>query len=337
MRKRERVGVIDTHTEGEPTRILIRDKLPEGCSNAVEAREHFRMNEDYIRTAILQEPRGHMDQFGSVVYPSNDDETDFTLFFTTTTGYLDMCAHATIGTTTALVFKGLIEADESVRKVRYDTPAGKVEVEVSIVDGDAESVTLRNVPSFSMGKKKVYVDAPVGGNICVDLAFGGNFYAIVDSSELDLEVEESSIEPLRKAGSAISKAVHEQINPKHPENPDISPVPLTMITGKPLLSNDHYRNIVVFPSGSFDRSPCGTGTSARSAVLFRDGALGMGESFVHESITNTTFKCRIVGKTKVGKYGSVIPEVTGRAWVTQLSEIVIDESDPLKHGFLIGK
>lgn len=335
MGKKERVRIVDTHTEGEPTRILIKDKLPEGCSNAVEAREYFKKNEEYLKNAILLEPRGHRDQFGSVVYPSERNDSDFVLFFTTTTGYLDMCVHATIGTSTALVYEGMIDREEPVQKVRYDTPAGIVEVKIRMKDGDAESVSLRNVPSFSLGTKEVYVDAPVDGKISVDLAFGGNFYAIVDSGELGMEVKRSRIEELRDVGAAISHAVFDQVRPRHPENPQISSMPLTMITGKPELSKDNYRNIVVFPNGSFDRSPCGTGTSARSAILFENGNLEMGDSFVHESITDTTFECRISGKKKVGTYESVIPEITGKAWVTQVSEIIMDESDPLKHGFLI--
>ncbi len=336
MRQRKEIEIIDTHTEGEPTRILIRDKLPEGCSSALEAREHFRRNEEMLRTAILLEPRGHRDQFGAVVYPSRDKTSDFTIFFTTTSGYLDMCAHATIGTTTALVYKGLIDSSDGTRKVVYDTPAGKVGVRVNIVNGEAESVTLENVPSFHLGRKEIAVDDPVGAKISVDIAYGGNFYAIVDSEDLGLKVDQEQIGELRAAGSAISHAVYEKIKPRHPLNSSISSMPLTMITGDPEMSTENYRNVVIFPNGSFDRSPCGTGTSARSSLLLMRGDLDVGESFTHESISDTTFKCTIKEETKVGNYDAVIPEVTGRAWVTQISKIIIDEGDPLKDGFLIG-
>lgn len=335
MRKRETYRIIDTHTEGEPTRILINEELPEGCSNAIEAREYFKKNCEHIKDAILLEPRGHRDQFGSVVYPSVKEDADFTIFFTTTSGYLDMCAHATIGTSTALVFSGLVEAEEPVTTIRYDTPVGKVEAKVHVRDGEAESVSIRNVPSFYAGKKKVKVGEPVNSEIDVDLTFGGNFYAIVRSSDISLAVEQSAIDELRSAGKAISEAVFEQIRPKHPSLGNVSPHPLTMITGNPKLSPENYRNIVVFPSGSFDRSPCGTGTSARSALLHEQDKLKLGESFTHESISDTTFECEIKGETTVGSYKAVIPEIKGRAWVTQISDIVIDETDPMRYGFLI--
>lgn len=335
MRDRKKFRILDTHTEGEPTRILIRDSLPQGASNAVEAREVFKRNYSDLKDSILLEPRGHRDQFGSVVYPSPGNDTDFTIFFTTTSGYLDMCAHATIGTSTALVYKGLVDIEEPDTAIRYDTPAGKVRAMVHVREGEAESVSIRNVPSFYMGRKKVRVPDPVNDEISVDLTFGGNFYAIVRSEDLSLDVDSGFIDQLRAAGKAISLAVHEQVKPRHPEMEGISPLPLTMITGKPKIADENYRNIVVFPNGSFDRSPCGTGTSARSALLYSTGELSIGDSFTHESITDTTFKCKITGETKVGPYKAVLPEITGRAWVTQESEIIIDPTDPLRHGFLI--
>lgn len=336
MREKRKVRIIDTHTEGEPTRVLIREKMPEGCINASSARQNFNKYESKLKTAILQEPRGHRDQFGSVVYPSNDGRTDFTIFFTTTTGYLDMCAHATIGTTTALVHEGLIDASEAEREIKYNTPAGDVSVSVRIKDGEAESVTLKNVPSFTLGRKTVKAGRPVNGDIALELAFGGNFYAIVSEDDIGVRVQKENISELRKAGAEISRAVFEQIHPVHPDNPEISPHPLTMITGKPMLDPGNYRNIVIFPSGSFDRSPCGTGTSARSSVLFKNRNLSIGDTFIHESITGTTFKCRIAEEVSVGGYDAVVPEITGSAWVTQISEIIIDSTDPLRDGFLIG-
>lgn len=335
MGKRETYRVIDTHTEGEPTRVLINERLPENCSNAVEARDYFRKNLEHIKDAILLEPRGHRDQFGSVVYPSGRGDADFSIFFTTTSGYLDMCAHATIGTSTALVYSGLLSIKEPVTTIIYDTPAGMIEANIAVKDGEAESVSIRNVPSFYMGRKRVKVQEPVNEDVCVDLAFGGNFYAIVRSDDLSIAVDPSNIDRLRSAGKSISKAVYEQIHPTHPDLISVSSNPLTMITDKPKLSSGNYRSIVVFPNGSFDRSPCGTGTSARSALLHEEGRLDVGESFTHESISDTTFQCKIMGETRVGKYDAVIPEIKGRAWVTQISDIIIDETDPMRYGFLI--
>ncbi len=335
MNEKKRIRVVDTHTEGEPTRVIIRRNMPPGCLGALDAREIFERTEKFTRTAILQEPRGHRDQFGSVVYPSKDEETDFTVFFLTTDGFLDMCAHATIGTTTALVHDGMIHGSDENRIIRYNTPAGNVEVSVIIEDGEATSVTLKNVPSFYLGKTTIRLEDNPKKELSVDLAFGGNFYSIVDSEELGIKVEQENIDLLRSIGSTISKAVRDQIGPVHPENSSISPSPLTMITGDPKLNHENYRNIVIFPNGSFDRSPCGTGTSARASVLFDKGEIGLEDSFTHESITDTTFRCTVKGTTKVGRYEAIIPEITGRAWVTQISEVIINNDDPLTYGFLV--
>ncbi len=336
MGEMERIRVIDTHTEGEPTRVLIRDSLPEGCEDALTAREEFIRSETKTRTLLLQEPRGHRDQFGSVVYPSRDGETDFTVFFMTTSGYLDMCVHATIGTSTALVHDGRISAEEGERKVKFNTPAGGVTVKIRTDGERAESVSLMNVPSFSLGEKMVEVGPPVNRKVGVEVAFGGNFYAIVDEGDIGIQVDPSNLDQLRSAGKAVSKAVYDQVAPTHPANDSISSRPLTMVTGKPRISPENYRNVVVFPNGSFDRSPCGTGTSARAAALLRRDQIGIGETFTHESITGTTFQCRLAGRSEVGGHEAILPEITGSAWVTQISELIIQESDPLKNGFLIG-
>ena len=335
MKIAETFEVIDTHTEGEPTRILMWNKPVDGSGNALTAREYFRENYDYLRTAILHEPRGHSDQFGAVVMPAAGSTADFILFFTTTAGYLDMCGNATIGVSTALVELGIFKPVEPFTHITYDTPAGIVDVKVKVSDGKAESVTVVDVTSFYLGEKEVKVGSPLNRKIRVDLSFGGNFYAIVDSSEIDTEVLPKNIETLRNAGKAISKAVYEQARPEHPLNSNLNSYPLTMLTGKPRRKNSDYRNVVIFSDGSFDRSPCGTGTASRAALLYSNETLKVGDSFTHESINDTTFKCRIVGTEQTGPYESIIPEITGRAWITQVSRIVIDPTDPMKNGFLV--
>lgn len=335
MRVSETYEVIDTHTEGEPTRILLWTLPIENAEDPLKAREYFQARYDYLRTAILHEPRGHSDQFGAVVIPSPEKDVDYTLFFTTASGYLDMCGHATIGVSTALVTLGRIIPSEPVTEIRYRTPAGYVTAKVNVEDGEVRSVTVVDVTSLFIGGSEVYVDEPINRKIHVNVSYGGNFYAIVDAEEIGLEVVPADISHLREAGKAISKAVYEQARPRHPTNHNLRQYPLTMITGKPVLKPENYRNVVIFGDGSFDRSPCGTGTASRAAFLHSMGKLGEGESFVHESINNTSFRCKIVATEEIGGEKAIVPEITGSAWITQISHVIIDPDDPLRNGFLV--
>ena len=336
MRSELVLDVIDTHTEGEPTRILFWNSVPRNLKSASLMKEYFVKNFDYIRKIMLLEPRGHRDQFGAIVMPPVSQDADYTVLYITTDGYIDMCGHATIGLSTALVSMGTIKAEEPVTKIIYDTVAGKVEARVNVKNGEPLSVSVIDVESFYLGEKRIKVGEPVNAEVKVNLSYGGNFYAIVDGNEIGLDVDAGNIEKLLAAGMAIRASTFEQFRPFHPENDKSNTYPLAMITGTPKINHSNYRSVVIFSGGSFDRSPCGTGTASRGAYLYSKGLLKEGESFVHESINNTTFSCRIVSARKVGDRMVVVPEITGRAWITQISRIFVDPSDPLKHGFLVG-
>jgi len=330
MLARNILYVVDTHTEGEPTRILFSGVNLKG-EDILEKRKHFMEKYDWVRTAILQEPRGHIDQFGAVLTSSK--VADFGLFFMDTHGYLDMCGHGTMGVATALVELGVIDAKEPYTTIKFETPAGIVEAKVKVENGYAKEVSVIDVPSFHVGEFEV--EYPKIGKIRVDVAFGGNFYVIADARDLGLRVKKEYITKLIPRALELIKVANDQIKVHHPKEGVANEIRLAMLTDEPDMKDADGKNVVIWGNGSFDRSPCGTGSASRVATLFSKGFLRVGDTFVHESITGTVFRIRIVGTTKVGDYSAIIPEITGSAYITQISQIIIDKRDPLWNGFLI--
>jgi len=325
--------VIDAHTEGEPTRIVIAG-LPklEGIS-IIEKRMFISKNLDWLRTALLLEPRGHQDQFGTIVLPSTEKSVDYGLIFMDTGGYLDMCCHAVMGVTTALIETGVVKAREPYTNIRYETVAGIITVKAK-VDGKAvKEVSVVDVPSFYIGSYELKLSNSI---IPVHVAYGGNFYVIAEARDLGVELKARNICELIKKGIMLRDEASRQIPVNHPTQDRIdNKIKLAMIIGEPELPKSNGKNIVVFGNGQFDRSPCGTGTAARLATMYSLGLIKPGTYFIHESIINTTFKARIIDVTKVGTYNAIIPEITGRAFITQISDVIIDMRDPLWKGFSI--
>lgn len=326
---------IDTHTEGEPTRILFWNlpRLP--VSNVVEARDYICKYYDWLRKAILYEPRGHRDMFGAIILPAFNKEVDYALIFMDTGGYLDMCGHATMGVTVALIELGYVKVKEPFTIIKYETPAGIVEVKAQIDNGKVKRVTIIDVPSFYVRTVSLELKKPTKKVIDVDIAFGGNFYALVNAKDLGIKVNLTNVRKLIDIALHIRSRVNEEIRIQHPEKTYINKVALTMISDEPMNPEAHAKSVVVFAQGSVDRSPCGTGTAAKVSTLYAKGLLKLGEEFVHESVIGTIFRCRAIAETQVGPYKAIIPEITGRAWITQINHIIINEEDPLKYGFLI--
>jgi proline racemase len=319
--------VIDTHTEGEPTRVVV-DGLPElRGSTLLERREMLRREYDWIRTSLLLEPRGHSDQFGALVVPPSSEEADFGLIFMDTGGYLDMCCHATIGAATALIESGAVKGEEPYTELRFETPAGLVAARARVRGGRVRQVSVVDVPSVYLGSARVSVG---GKAIDVDIAYGGNLCVIATGEDLGLEVRRCSLRELVRAGMDLRKAANQA---RDLWQSQASSIDLAMITGEPELEGSHGKNIVIFGDGQFDRSPCGTGTAARLAAMHARGEIGEGEWFVHESILNTTFRARIVDVMEVRGRRAIVPEITGRAFVTQRARVVIDPEDPFWMGF----
>ncbi len=332
------ITVIDSHTEGQPTRMVLSGYPGIPGRTMMARRDYARDNLDYLRTALLHEPRGVNNAFGCIITPPVSAEANFGVIWmqggpNKDHRYLTMCGHGTIGVATCAVEMGMVEAQEPVTEVAIDTPAGLVRARVNVSAGKARSVTIQNVPSFYYRTADIRV--PSLGTIAVDLAFGGNNYAIVEARDLKIRPVMADIRKSRELIAEVLDAVNRQSPVRHPEEPAIDRVLSVLISDRPSHPEATVKNIYTDEAGRVDRSPCGTGTCARMAARFGKGELGLGEQFVTEGISGTVYYGRLVKAVKIGGYKGAIPEVTGRAFVTGINQIVIDEDDPFKQGFML--
>jgi len=302
--------------------------------NMPEKKQWLEDNLDYLRTAIMLEPRGHKDMFGSILTQPTVDEADYGIIFMDGGGYLNMCGHGTIGAMTVAVETGMVPVTEPVTKVVQEAPAGLIHGQVFVEDGKAKKVSFTNVPAF-LYKKDQEVELPGYGKIRFDISFGGSFFAIVKAEQVGLEIVPENAAKLQDLGIQLRDIINKEIPVQHPELPHIHSVDLVEWWSKTETKGATLKNCVVFGQGQVDRSPCGTGTSAKMATLFAKGELKMGEKFFYESILGTIFEGEIVGKAKVGEYDAVIPQITGSAYITGFNHFVIDETDPVKYGFIL--
>lgn len=328
------IHAVDSHTAGEATRVVVGGvpKIP--GKNMPEKKQWLEDNLDYLRTAIMLEPRGHKDMFGSILTQPTVDEADYGIIFMDGGGYLNMCGHGTIGAMTVAVETGMVPVTEPVTKVVQEAPAGLIHGQVFVEDGKAKKVSFTNVPAF-LYKKDQEVELPGYGKICFDISFGGSFFAIVKAEQVGLEIVPENAAKLQDLGIQLRDIINKEIPVQHPELPHIHSVDLVEWWSKTETKGATLKNCVVFGQGQVDRSPCGTGTSAKMATLFAKGELKMGEKFFYESILGTIFEGEIVGKAKVGEYDAVIPQITGSAYITGFNHFVIDETDPVKYGFIL--
>lgn len=332
MRIRRAVAVLDTHTEGEPTRIVLGGMpLLKGNSMA-EKKKYFEEKLKNWRTFLMREPRGHADMFGAVITEPFHPEADLGVVFMDTSGSLNMCGHGSIGIIASAVKLGWVEKK---REIVLESPAGLVRGRVEEEKGNVYVVSLINVPSFLYLSDYELEIPEMKKRIKLDIAFGGNFYAIVEASQLGLEVSNENLPQLIKLGLRIRELLNEKLDVVHPEKEHIRTVELVEFSGPPTHPEATMKNVVIFGEGSVDRSPCGTGTSARIATLYAKGKLKKGEVFVHESITGTLFRAKVIDEVKVGNYKAVIPEITGSAWIWGFNFLIGEVEDPLFDGFLL--
>lgn len=323
---------VDTHTAGEPTRTII-GGIPHIPGDTIsEKMLYLKENQDWIRRILMFEPRGNEVMSGVVLTAPCTPGADMGVIFIEVGGYLPMCGHDTIGVATALVESGIIEPVEPFTYINLDTPAGLVRVKVEVKDNVAKDVTFTNVPVFVFAQD-VEVNVPEIGKIKLDISYGGNYYAIVKSMDMGITVSPENAKEIVRLGNMIKDAVNEQVTVYHPDKPYINEVTHVEFSDLPTHPQANVKNAVVIPPGAIDRSPCGTGTSAKMASLYAKGKLKIGEKFVHESIISTIFTCRILEETKVGDFSAIIPEISGRAYVTGLNNFVIDPEDPIQEGF----
>ncbi|MBG0832898.1 proline racemase family protein [Planomonospora sp. ID67723] len=333
MRTKRVFHAVDSHTEGMPTRVITGGVGVVPGATMAERREHFMAHLDHVRTLLMYEPRGHAAMSGAILQPPTRPDADYGVLYIEVSGCLPMCGHGTIGVATVLVETGMVEVTEPVTVVRLDTPAGLVVAEVRVEDGAATEVTITNVASFSVGLDRV-VKVPGIGEVVYDLAYGGNFYAIVRLEDLGLPFDRAHGQRLLDAGLAIMEAVNEADEPVHPLDERVRGCHHVYLAA-PGSDAGHSRHAMAIHPGWFDRSPCGTGTSARMAQLHARGELALGDGFVNESFIGTRFTGRLVGETSVAGRPAVIPAITGRAWVTGTAQYFLDPRDPFPEGFLL--
>ena len=334
MRVERIIATIDTHTGGQPTRTVIGGLPHIPGKTIVEKMNYMKEKMDWVRTALMFEPRGHSAMSGAVLTEPTHPDADIGVFFIQTDGYMPMCGHSTIGVSTALVETGMVKCEAPVTHITFDTPAGLTRVRVNVENGIAKGVTLRNIPSFLFAAD-VVVNVPELGSIRMDIAYGGNFYAILPASAVGLEIAPENASQLIEKGRRIKDAVNSQVKIRHPEKEFINHCPFVEFYGQPTIPGAHVKNAAFFPESGIDRSPCGTGTSAKVATLYAKGKLKLNEEFVHESIIGSIFRARAVEETRVGPYLAVVPEVTGRAHLIASNQFLIDPDDPHKNGFLL--
>lgn len=328
----ERIVAVDSHTGGEPFRVVI-EGLPEIPGSTVLERRGYAMEHlDYLRKALMWEPHGHADMYGGWVGPPVAADSEMSVLFTHNEGFSTMCGHGIIALAKVAIDTGIVAAEPGTRPLSIDTPAGIIHSVSTVTDSGVSTTTFRNVPSFALlldGKAEV----PGLGVVRFDLGFGGAFYVIVDAASVGVTLDD--VPALIAAGRSIKGAVSAGTDISHPDHEELSFLYGVIFTGPAATPAHHSRNVCIFADGEVDRSPTGTGVSTRLAVLHARGELAVDEEIVIESIVGSTFTGRIAELTTAGPHPAIVPEVTGSAHILGRTELWIDPTDPLSPGFLL--
>lgn len=333
MRAARYFAAVDSHTEGMPTRVITGGVGPIPGATMLERKLHFETHMDELRQLLMREPRGHRAMSGAILQPPTRADADWGVIYIEVSGCLPMCGHGTIGVATVLVETGMVTVTEPETIIRLDVPAGLVEARVRVEDGRARAVTIRNVPSFLHETDRT-VAVPGLGTITYDMAYGGNFYALTPAADAGLVVDPARSQELIEAGLATMAAINATARPVHPEDPRIGGCRHVVFHEPGRDGADAVAATSIHP-GWLDRSPCGTGTSARLAQLHARGALQTGEPFVNQSVIGTRFTGRAVAETTVAGRPAIVPEITGRAWITGMGQYLLDAEDPFPAGFAL--
>jgi len=326
---------IDGHTCGNPVRLVAHGGPELEGANMAERRQHFLREFDWIRTALMFEPRGHAMMSGSILYPPTREDCEVGVLFIETTGCLPMCGHGTIGTVTIAIEHGLV-TPRVPGELALETPAGKVIARYTEHEGKVRTVRITNVPSW-LHAQNLAVDCPeLGGELKVDVAYGGNFYAIVEAQEIYRDLADLSAAEIIQISPRLRERLNARYEFVHPEDSRIHGLSHLLWTGKPRLPDSDARNAVFYGAQAIDRSPCGTGTSARMAQLAARGTLKPGDKFVHESYIGSQFVGRVEGSSRVGPFSAIIPSIEGWARIYGSNVITVDpDDDPYWKGFAV--
>jgi trans-L-3-hydroxyproline dehydratase len=328
----QKITTIEMHTGGEPLRVFTSGLPPIKGDTVLEKRRYFREHYDHIRRGTIWEPRGHADMYGAIVTPSTD--ADFDVFFLHNEGYSTMCGHAIIALTKLVIETGLVRKDDDQAQIIFNVPAGKVHARAVIENGQVREASFRNVPSF-LYLRDQSVDVPGLGLVRFDVAYGGAFYAFVGAEPLGLSLTAHDYARLIDYGRRIKQAVAANYSIEHPFEKDLSFLYGTILIGPAQVSGHHSRNVCIFAEGEVDRSPTGTGVSARAAIHFAKGELQLKQKVTIESIVGSVMTVAPVETTKFGAFDAVIPEVSGTASITGRNEFYFDPDDPFREGFIL--
>lgn len=332
MRSTRVLSGMDTHCEGLPVRVITGGVAAMPGETMEERRQWFIKNSDDLRTLLMHEPRGHDSLSGAILQPPTRRDADWGVLFIEVTGVLPMCGAGTMAVATALVETGMVEVTEPKTTIRLDAPVGLITAVVDVNDGRATSVTIENVASY-VDSVDQRVEVPGYGTVTYDMAYGGNFYAFVDADSLGIPFERASRKRFEEAGTAIMEAINATAEPVHADSGYRGCEHVVFLA--PDSTAQHTRHVLINHPGWLDRSPGGTGTSARMAQLHARGELALDTDFVNESFIGTSFTGRLTGVTEVAGVPAVLPTVTGRAWLTGIGQYLLDPTDPFPAGYTV--
>ena len=324
---------IDAHTCGNPVRVVAGGGPLLPNVPMIDKREIFIRDHDWVRRALMFEPRGHDVMSGSILYPSSRDDCDVGVLYIEVSGCLPMCGHGTIGTVTVAIEEGLV-VPKTPGRFAIEAPAGRIEIEYVQNGHFVEQVRLFNIPSY-LHASDVEIDVEGMGPIKIDVAYGGNYYAIIEPQPNWAGLDSMPVSEIQRLSLLVRKAAQDKVAPVHPEDKRIRDVTHIQWCDKPRAARAHARNAVFYGDKAIDRSPCGTGSSARVAQLAAKGKLKVGDEFIHESIIGTMFDCRVESEATVGNYAAIRPSIAGWAQVIGHNTIFVDDRDPLAHGFQV--
>lgn len=347
MRLSHMIQAVDAHACGEPGRVIVGGVLDVPGATMFEKMRHLQTHADGLRKRMLREPRGYPAANCNLILPATHPEADAGFVIMEQTEYPGMSGTNTICVTTVLLETGMLPMREPVTELTLESPAGLIRVRADCANGKVQQVTFQNVPAFA-----AYLDKPIEvphlGTVIVDVAYGGMFYVIADTTAFGLRLTPDEGRDIVRISEMIKAAAQEQLPVVHPEQPGFAGVTIAQLSGPPSRPDAHLKNAVTVSTGkldwnrpatwtgAIDRSPCGTGTCAKMATLYARGKLGLNEDFRHEGILGTLFTGRLIGETKVGDYRAVIPTLSGQAWITGFASYVVDPEDPFPEGFTVG-
>lgn len=335
MKAKKMFRTIETHTLGQPTRTVVSGFNNIPGKTMEEKYIHMRDHEDWVRKFLSYEPRGSEIMSGTIITEPCTPGTDVGVLYYEASGWLPMCGHDTIGVSVALIEAGLVEVKEPLTSICLDTPAGVVKVEAKVKDGVVEEVSFLNAPALVLNRN-VEVETEEYGKLTVDISWGGNVYAILPAAAINLEISPENCGKMIEAAQSIAKDINEQVEIKHPELSFVDQVTHVEFSGPPNHPEADIQNCVIALPKVVDRSPCGTGTSAKAALLFDEGQLKVGDSFVHESVIGSLFQCEVAAETTVGGIRAIYPKITGNACVIGYATWILDPKDPFPEGFVLG-